>query len=196
MDGAIRPEDGKDGRSHRDRMLAGALYRSDDPELVSTHLRARRLCHRLNRSGDEADHGRAVLSELLGSFGAGSEIRPPFHCDYGLNLFVGADCFVNFGLVALDAAIITIGDDVQIGPGVQLLTPTHPIDPDLRRAKWEAAEPIAVGANVWLGGGCIVLPGVDIGQGTVVGAGSVVTKSLPAGVVAVGNPARIVRDVR
>ncbi len=194
MDGHRPPEE---VLSHHDRMLAGEPYRSDDPELVEAHLRARCLSERFNRAGvDQSVLRGSILGELLGSFGAGSEIRPPFYCDYGSNLRMGTDCFVNFGLVALDAALITVGDDVQIGPQVQLLTPTHPTDPDLRRAKWEAAEPISIGDNVWLGGGCIVLPGVAIGEDTVVGAGTVVTTSLPAGVVAVGNPARIVRSIR
>jgi len=178
-------------------MEAGQPYRSDDPELVEAHRRARSLCDRFNRTGAvDGSAGLDILGELLGAIGPGSEIRPPFHCDYGSYLRVGARTFVNFGLVALDAARITIGDDVQIGPGVQLLTPTHPIDPDLRRFGWEAAEPIAVGDNVWLGGGVIVLPGVTIGPDTVVGAGAVVSRSLPAGVVAVGSPARVIRPVR
>ena len=120
------------------------------------------------------------------SFGEGSEIRPPFYCDYGYQTHIGARTFANFGLVALDVARITIGDDVQIGPHVQLLTPTHPLEPEPRRAKWEAAEPITIGDNVWLGGGVIVCPGVTIGANTVVGAGAVVTRDLPAGVVAAG----------
>lgn len=151
---------------------------------------------RFNRSAAEASGERqSILADLLGSFGPGSEIRPPLYCDYGSQLYVGARTFVNFGLVALDAAVIAIGDDVQIGPGVQLLTPTHPLDAERRRNKWEAAEPISVGDNVWLGGGSIVLPGVTIGENTVVGAGAVVTRNLPSGVVAVGNPARILRTV-
>ncbi|WP_308259108.1 sugar O-acetyltransferase [Pseudonocardia sp. H11422] len=117
-------------------------------------------------------------------------IRPPLFCDYGYQIHIGARVFVNFGLVALDVATITIGDDVQIGPNVQLLTPTHPVEPEPRRARFEAARPIAIGDNVWIGGGAIVLPGVSIGADTVVGAGAVVTRDLPAGVVAVGNPAR------
>ena len=103
--------------------------------------------------------------------------------------------FANFGLVALDVATITIGDDVQIGPNVQLLTPTHPVEPELRLAKWEAAQPIVIGDNAWLGGGAVVLAGVTVGPGTVVGAGAVVTRDLPAGVVAVGNPARVLRTL-
>jgi maltose O-acetyltransferase len=186
-----------DPRDQRQRMLAGDPYRSEDPALVADHLRARLLCDRFNRTpADQDGTRRTILDELLGAFGPDSEIRPPFLCDYGAYLSVGARTFVNFGLVALDAAPITIGDDVQIGPQVQLLTPTHPVDPDLRRARWEAAEPIVVADNVWLGGGAIVLPGVTIGEDTVVGAGAVVSRDLPAGVVAVGNPARVIRSVR
>lgn len=185
-----------DGRTPRQQMLAGDLYVADDPELAADHLRAVRLMDEFNRSpGDAAEARRRLLEELLGAFGAGSEIRPPLYCDYGSQLRVGARTFVNFGLVALDVAPITIGDDVQIGPNVQLLTPTHPVDPAARRAKLEAARPIFLGDNVWLGGGVIVLPGVSIGEDTVVGAGAVVTRDLPAGVVAVGNPARVVRTL-
>jgi maltose O-acetyltransferase len=180
----------------RQRMLAGDLYIADDPDLARDNARALRLSHRLNTM-DPADGAarRVVLSELLGAFGAGSEIRPPFHCDYGYQTFVGARTFVNFGLMCLDVATITIGDDVQIGPNVQLLTPTHPVAAGPRRNKWEAARPIVIGDNVWLGGGVIVLPGVTIGANTVVGAGAVVVRDLPPDVVAVGNPARVVKAV-
>ena len=136
---------------------------------------------------------RRILEELLGSVGEDVEIRQPFRVDYGYQIHVGPRTFANWGLVAADVGRIEIGADVQIGPNVQLLTPTHPIDPDQRRDKWEAAEPITIGDNVWLGGGVIVCPGVSIGADTVVGAGSVVTKDLPARVVAVGNPARVIR---
>lgn len=180
----------------RERMLAGEPYIADDPRLHAESVAAMRLTHELNASdpGDEEARG-ALLRRLLGAFGDGSEIRSPFRCDYGYQTFVGARTFANFGLVCLDVARITIGDDVQIGPNVQLLTPTHPVEPGPRRAKWEAARPITIGDNVWLGGGVVVCPGVTIGADTVVGAGSVVTKDLPAGVVAVGNPARVVRGV-
>jgi maltose O-acetyltransferase len=185
-----------DGRTQRQRMLDGDLYIADDPELAADSLRARRLQDRFNATlADAAGERRRILEELLGGFGAGSEIRPPFYCDYGYQIRVGARVFANFGLMALDVASITIGDDVQIGPNVQLLTPTHPVEADLRLAKWEAARPITIGANVWLGGGVIVLAGVDIGDNTVVGAGSVVSRSLPANVVAMGSPARVTRSL-
>ncbi|MDU1521810.1 MAG: sugar O-acetyltransferase, partial [Actinomyces sp.] len=138
---------------------------------------------------------REILCELLGSFGAGSYIRPPLSVDYGENLHVGDRTFINMNLVALDVAAIYIGDDCQIGPNVQLLTPIHPLAPIPRRDKLEAARSIRLGDNVWLGGGVIVCPGVTIGDNTVVGAGSVVTRDLPANVVAVGTPARVVKDL-
>ena len=183
-----------DAPSMRERMLAGELYIADDPELAEQSTRARRLTHRLNMSdpSDTARH-RAILTELLASFGEGSELRPPFYCEYGYQTSVGARCFVNWGLVSLDVAKITVGDDVQIGPNVQLLTATHPINPDLRLDKLEAAKPIAIMDNAWLGGVVIVGPGVTIGRNTVVGAGAVVVRDLPPNVVAVGNPARAIR---
>jgi maltose O-acetyltransferase len=183
-----------DTRTQRERMLAGDLYVADDPELARDALRAAELTKAFNDSAaSDAAARRRILGELLGAIGEGSEIRPPFRCDYGFHLRIGARTFVNFGLVALDVAPIVIGDDVQIGPYVQLLTPTHPLEPEARRAKWEAAEPIAIGDNAWLGGGVIVCPGVTIGADTIVGAGAVVTRDLPAGVLAVGTPARVVR---
>jgi maltose O-acetyltransferase len=190
------PERPAGERTMRERMLAGELYLADDPVLGDEQARAARLLDRFNQSGADDDaERRGLLLELLGEFGEGSEIKPPLRCDYGYRIRIGARTFVNYGLVALDVASIAIGDDVQIGPNVQLLTPTHPIDPDTRRANWEAAEPILIEANVWLGGGVIVLPGVTIGENTVVGAGSIVTKDLAPNVVAAGNPARVVRSL-
>jgi maltose O-acetyltransferase len=182
--------------SMHERMLAGELYIADDPQIVAESRRARRLTHRINATDPTDDKTiRALFEELLGEYGEGAEIRPPFQCDYGYQTRFGARSFANFGLVVLDVAAVTIGEDVQIGPNVQLLTATHPLEPAPRRDKWEAAEPITIGDNVWLGGGVIVCPGVTIGANTVVGAGSVVTRDLPAGVVAVGSPARIVREL-
>ncbi len=180
----------------RERMLAGEQYLADDPELQEMNLRARELTDAYNASSTlpEAER-RRLLEELLGSVGEGVTIRPPLRVDYGQHLHVGAGTFANFGLVALDCARITIGEHVQIGPNVQLLPPTHPLDPVARREGWESADPITIGDNVWLGGGVIVVGGVTIGQDSVIGAGSVVTKDVPAGVVAVGSPARVVRSL-
>jgi maltose O-acetyltransferase len=188
--------DGTDGgqRTQRQRMLAGDQYLADDPQLADERLRATVLIEAYNRSViDRLDERRRILAELLGAVGPDTDIRPPLYCDYGYNIRIGARTFANFGLVALDVAPIWIGDDVQIGPNVQLLTPLHPLDAESRRAKWESAQPITIGDNVWLGGGVIVLPGVHIGKNTVVGAGAVVSKDLPADVVAMGVPARVSR---
>ncbi|MEO3743746.1 sugar O-acetyltransferase [Plantactinospora sp. B5E13] len=185
-----------DTRTARERMLTGDLYRADDPELVALALRADRLVRAYNSVGaDEPERRDTLLRELLGDLGTGVTVRPPFHCDYGTQIRIGDRSYLNFNTVLLDVAAITIGADVQIGPNVQLLTAYHPVEAEPRRAKWEAARPIVLGDNVWLGGGVIVLGGVTIGPDTVVGAGSVVTRDLPAGVVAVGNPARVVRPI-
>ena len=185
-----------DERSMRERMLAGELYLADDPELIVAYERAQDLTASYNATGvRERDRRAELLGELLGAVGEETAIRPPLRVDYGSQIRIGARCFANFGLVALDVAPIVIGDDVQIGPNVQLLTPLHPLEAGPRRDKWESALPIAIGDNVWLGGGVIVCPGVTIGANTVVGAGSVVTRDLPAGVLAAGSPARVVREL-
>lgn len=185
-----------DERSSYERMMAGDFYVADDPRIGEAVAQASEAIHRyaeLSRTDPAA--ARAVLAGLLGSLGAESHIRAPFVVDLGVNIHVGARTFVNYNLVALDVAPIHLGDDVLVGPNVQLLTPVHPLQPTPRRDKLESALPITIGDNVWLGGGVIVCPGVTIGENTVVGAGSVVTRDLPAGVLAVGNPARVVREL-
>ncbi|MFD5742241.1 sugar O-acetyltransferase [Streptomyces massasporeus] len=184
-----------DPRTNLERMLAGDLYIADDPEIARRQQRAMRLAARyLAAYTEDAESARPMLSELLGAVGEGVDLRPPVYVDYGSNISIGARTFVNYNLTALDVAPITIGEDCQIGPNVQLLTPTHPVEPEPRRDKLEAARPIVIGDNVWLGGGVIVCPGVTIGDNAVVGAGAVVTRDVPADVVAVGNPARPVRN--
>ncbi|MFG3722311.1 sugar O-acetyltransferase [Streptomyces massasporeus] len=185
-----------DPRTNLERMLAGDLYIADDPEIARRQQRAMRLAARyLAAYTEDAEAARPMLRELLGAVGEGVDLRPPVYVDYGSNISIGARTFVNYNLTALDVARITIGEDCQIGPNVQLLTPTHPVEPEPRRDKLEAARPIVIGDNVWLGGGVIVCPGVTIGDNAVVGAGAVVTRDVPADVVAVGNPARPVRNV-
>ena len=180
----------------KQRMLRGELYTFDDPELVADHARAQELLERYNATHHvDQDLRDSLLRELLGEVGAGVVVRPSFRCDYGTQIAIGAGTFVNFDCVMLDAAPIRIGAACQIATCVQLLTATHPIDPEPRRDGWESAQPITVGDNVWLGGGVIVCPGVTIGDNTVVGAGSVVTGDLPAGVVAFGSPARVQRPI-
>ncbi|MFF9200825.1 sugar O-acetyltransferase [Streptomyces sp. NPDC014986] len=183
-----------DPRTHLERMLAGDLYIADDPEIARRQRHAMRLAARYQAAYlEDPAEARTVLTELLAAAGEDIDVRPPLYVDYGSNITIGARTFVNYNLTALDVARITIGEDCQIGPNVQLLTPTHPVEPRPRRDKLEAALPITIGDNVWLGGGVIVCPGVSIGDDSVIGAGAVVTKDVPAGVVAVGNPARPVR---
>ncbi|MBU7597028.1 sugar O-acetyltransferase [Streptomyces sp. P38-E01] len=177
-------------------MLAGEWYLADDPELTAEAERAAVLSERFNTADALDREGRRkILAELLGGLGEDVAVRAPLQVDYGTHITIGARTFINFGAVLLDCAPITIGEDVQIGPNVQLLTPIHPLEAEPRRNKWEGAKPIALGDNVWLGGGVIVCPGVTIGENTVVGAGSVVARDLPPNVVAVGNPARVVREL-
>jgi maltose O-acetyltransferase len=177
-------------------MRAGELYRASDPEVRADYVRAQQLVRAVNATAvEDVDGRRPVLAELLGSLGAGADVLPPVRCDYGRNVHLGAEVFVNFGAVFVDTCDIAIGDQALIGPGVQFLTADHPLDPALRRGGWESGRPVAVGEGAWLGGGVIVLPGVTIGANAVVGAGSVVTRSIPAAVVAVGNPARVLKPV-
>jgi maltose O-acetyltransferase len=180
----------------KDRMLRGELYLADDAELIADMARAQAVLARFNATGhDEREEQDRLLRDLLGGVGDGVVIRPTFRCDYGAHITIGAGTFVNYDCVMLDVAPITIGDSCQIATCVQLLTATHPVDPGPRRAGWESGAPIVLGDNVWLGGGVIVCPGVTIGDDTVVGAGAVVTRDLPSGVVAVGNPARVLRGI-
>ncbi|MDT0404368.1 sugar O-acetyltransferase [Streptomyces edwardsiae] len=185
-----------DPRTNLERMLAGDLYIADDPEIARRQREAMRLTARYQAAYlEDPAEARPILTELLASAGEDIDVRPPLYVDYGSNISIGARTFVNYNLTALDVARITIGEDCQIGPNVQLLTPTHPVEPQPRRDKLEAALPITIGDNVWLGGGAIICPGVTIGDNSVIGAGAVVTKGIPANVVAVGNPARPVRTL-
>jgi len=183
-------------RAVKERMRAGELYPGDDPELIRELDERQALVGALNAIPYERTAEReAALAELLAGIGEETFIRPPFYCDYGDGITIGARTFVNFNCTMLDGAAITIGDEVLIASGVQLITATHPIDPEPRRDAWERALPITIADGVWLGAGAIVLPGVTIGENTVVGAGALVTQDLPAGVVAYGNPARVVREI-
>ncbi len=185
-----------DSRTNRERMLAGDLYIADDPESGRLAQRAVQLADAYHRAAVEDESAaRPLLEELIGYLGDGAFLKPPLFVDYGENIRIGARTFINYNLTALDVAAITIGEDCQIGPNVQLLTPTHPVAAQPRRDRLEAAKPITIGDNVWLGGGVIVCPGVSIGENSVIGAGAVVTRDLPAGVVAVGNPARVIRSI-
>lgn len=181
--------------SERDKMLAGQLYDPNDRELVAGRQRARDLCQALNasREGDQEPR-RRILVELFGAGGDTVWMQPPFFCDYGSNITLGERVFFNFNCVVLDVCRVTIGSFTLFGPAVQIYTAMHPLDAALRR-KQEYGKPVEIGADVWVGGGAIILPGVRIGSRAVIGAGSVVTRDVPDAVFAAGNPCRVIRDI-
>ncbi|HST45000.1 MAG TPA: sugar O-acetyltransferase [Luteimonas sp.] len=180
-------------QTERQKMLRGALYDPHDPELVRARARARDLCLDLNATREsEPERRRGILRALFGSGGDDVWLQPPFFCDYGANLHVGRGVFFNFNCTVLDVCEVRIGDHTLFGPGVQILTPLHPMDPTLRRTQ-ENGAPVTIGSDVWVGGGALILAGVTIGDGAVIGAGSVVTRDVEAGMLAVGNPCRGVR---
>jgi maltose O-acetyltransferase len=178
-----------------ERMLAGELYDPMDAELVAARTRARELCQALNATPESDREGRrALLRDLFGKGGESVWMQPPFFCDYGSNIELGERVFFNYSCVVLDVCRVRIGDFTLFGPGVQILTPLHPLDPALRR-KQEFGKPIDIGSDVWVGGGALILAGVRIGARSVIGAGSVVTRDVPEGVLAAGNPCRVIRPV-
>jgi maltose O-acetyltransferase len=182
--------------SEKFKMLAGELYRSTDCELQAAMARAQQHLRRLNAMPNEDTQQRfAALQAMVGRIGTGTQIKSPFSCDYGVHIRIGTNGFVNYGCVFLDCNIINIGDDAQIGPGVHIYTAFHPVDAEIRRSGVEAAKPVNIGHNVWLGGRSIICPGVTIGDNSVVGAGSVVVRDIPANRLAVGNPCRVIREI-
>ena len=181
--------------SQRERMLAGELYDPLDPELVAARDRARDLCQALNATREaQQDERRRIVRELFGAGGDTVWMQPPFFCDYGSNILLGERVFFNFNCVVLDVCQVTVGDYTLFAPAVQIYTATHPLNAALRR-KQEYAKPIAIGSDVWVGGGAIICPGVKIGDRAVIGAGSVVTRDIPADVLAAGNPCRVIREI-
>lgn len=183
-------------KTEKEKMLAGELYDATDPELAAGRRRARLLLGRLNGSrDDETALRRALLQELIGSSGANLWIEPPFYCDYGSHIHVGDDVFFNFNCVVLDVAEVRIGSGTMFGPAVQIYTATHPISAEERRKGLESGRPISIGSEVWVGGGAVILPGVTIGDRSVIGAGAVVTRDVPADVFAAGNPCRVVKEL-
>lgn len=184
-------------KSEREKMVGGQAYDPQDPQLVAERDRARRLCQQLNTA--PADEIGARMQSLLEElFGAATDayVTPPFHCDYGRNIRLGARAYFNFGCVILDVAPVTVGDHVLFGPGVHVYTAMHPLDAEARRSGVESGQAVTIGDDVWIGGGAIVCPGVRIGARSVIGAGSVVTRDVPADVFAAGNPCRVVRPIR
>jgi maltose O-acetyltransferase len=181
--------------TENEKMLAGELYDPLDPELVRARERARDLCQDLNVTREkDQDARRRIVKELFGTGGESVWMQPPFFCDYGSNIQLGERVFFNFNCVILDVCQVKIGDFTLFGPAVQIYTATHPMNSELRR-KQEFGKPIEIGSDVWVGGGAIICPGVKIGSKTVIGAGSVVTRDIPDGVFAAGNPCRVVREI-
>lgn len=177
--------------SQKERMLAGALYDANDPELRAERAEAARWMVRYNASlVESAEACHALLTVRFASVGISAVIRPPFHCDYGGNIHLGAGAFLNFNCVILDVARVDIGDGAQIGPGVQIYAADHPRDAITRKTGLELGQPVRIGRNVWIGGGATILPGVTVGDDAIVGAGSVVTRDVATGATVVGNPAR------
>ncbi|CUA79406.1 sugar O-acetyltransferase [Anoxybacillus suryakundensis] len=183
-------------KSEKEKMVSGQLYRATDPELVKEREHARKLTRLLNETL-ETEHERRVslLKELFGSTGEHVYIEPPFYCDYGYNIHVGENFFANFNCVFLDVCEIRIGDNCLIGPGVHIYTATHPIDPTERASGLEYGKPVIIGDHVWIGGGAIINPGVNIGNNVVIASGAVVTKDVPNNVVVAGNPAKIIKQL-
>ena len=181
--------------TERDKMLAGELYDPFDPELAAARVKARDLCQALNatREADEQER-RRILVDLFGAGGDQVWMQPPFYCDYGTNIFLGTRVFFNFNCVVLDVCAVRIGDYTLFGPSVQIYTAMHPLDPVLRRTQ-EFAKPVTIGSDVWVGGAAVICPGVTIGSKAVIGAGSVVTRDIPANVFAAGNPCRVIRNL-
>ena len=178
--------------SEKEKMLAGELYDPADADIQADQAATKAWLARYNASGTASSaERRRLLAERLGAVGEGAVIRPPFYCDYGYNIGLGAGSFLNFNCIILDVCAVVIGEKTQIGPGVQLIAADHPREEAMRDAGLEFARPVRIGRNVWIGAGAIVLPGITVGEGAIVGAGAIVTRDVPAGATAVGNPARV-----
>ena len=183
-------------KTEKDKMLAGELYNSSDSHLKAERSHARILLKRYNDSTDEQMLLRKeVLRELIGGYSKGLYIEPPFYCDYGSNISVGEGVYFNFNCVVMDTNAITIGARSRIGPNVQIYAATHSMEYDIRAEALELAKPITIGEDVWIGGGVIICPGVTIGDRTVIGAGSIVTKDMPSDCFAAGNPCKVIKQL-
>ena len=182
-------------KTERERMLSGELYDPFDPELVAGRQRARDLCQDLNATREADTAGRRQILEALFGRGGGSVwMQPPFFCDYGSNIELGERVFFNFNCIVLDVCPVRIGSFSLFGPAVQIYTPVHPFNAELRRRQ-ESGKPVEIGSDVWVGGGAMILPGVRIGSRAIIGAGSVVTRDVPDDVFAAGNPCRVIRQI-
>jgi maltose O-acetyltransferase len=183
-------------KSEREKMLANEPYLAADPELERMLGNAQKLLHAFNSSlSEESEKRYEIIRTLLGSVGQKFEIKPPFRCDYGCHIFAKENLYINYDCIILDCNKVYIGNNVLLAPKVQIYTAYHPLDTEVRRSGLEMAAPITIGDDVWIGGGAIICPGVKIGNNTTIGAGSVVTKDIPANVIAVGNPCRAIRPI-
>lgn len=183
-------------KTEKEKMLAGELYDATDEQLANERLKTRLLIKALNDTReDEVEERNRILKELIPNAGEGLWLQPPFYCDYGSNIELGEKVFFNFNCVVLDVMKVTIGSRTLFGPNVQVYTATHPMDHKERAAGLEYAKPITIGEDVWIGGSVVICPGVTIGDRSVIGAGSVVTKDIPANVFAAGNPCKVIRNL-
>jgi maltose O-acetyltransferase len=179
-------------RTEKEKMLAGELYDASAPEIQADLAATHGWLARYNAALDmHPSQRRELLMERFAAVGDGAVIRPPFHCDYGFNIRIGAGVFLNFNCVILDVVEVAIGDRTQIGPGVHILAADHPRDAAVRASGLEFGRPVRIGRDVWIGAGAIILPGITIGDDALIGAGSVVTRDVPSGATALGNPARL-----
>jgi maltose O-acetyltransferase len=182
-------------RTEKEKMLSGELYDPFDADLVSERKKTRSLCQALNATKEsEQTERRRILEDLFGTGGDTIWMQPPFYCDYGSNIHLGKHVFFNFNCTVLDVCDVRIGDYTLFGPGVQILTPLHPLNAELRRSQ-EYGKPIEIGSDVWVGGGALILAGVHIGSRAVIGSGSVVTRDIPEGMLATENPCRVIRAI-
>lgn len=182
--------------TEKEKMIAGKAYLAYGEELTSERMRAKELVYRFNNLPPaEQEEKNSILLRLFGELGDGFWIEAPFRCDYGYNIHAGKNLYINYNCVILDCSPVTIGDNVMFGPNVSLFAAGHPVHPQPRTAGWEYGRPIAIGSRVWIGGNTVINPGVTIGENSVIGAGSVVTKDIPANVIAVGNPCRVLRPI-
>ena len=182
--------------NHKERMLANLPYKAWLDGLKEERIEnAKRIYEYNNLPPERWDERNNLIKKILGKTGENIDIQAPFHCDYGYNIEVGENFFANYNLVILDVGKVKIGNNAQLAPNVSIYTAGHPIHPDSRNSGYEYGIDITIGDNVWIGGNTCIMPGVKIGKNVVIGAGSVVTKDIPDGVIAFGNPCKVVRNI-